>query len=55
MLNQNLYDFWKRFHEGDEDIYFCVDCGLETVWSEFPELFGLKVCPECRSENIKER
>jgi len=47
-------DFWRRYHEGDDDIYICEDCGYANTWSEFPELFGCKVCPECRSENLIE-
>ena len=55
MTSRNpVLEMWKRFHEGDEDIYVCEDCGFATSWSEFPTMFGLKVCPECRSENLKE-
>jgi rubrerythrin len=51
---QFIQDFWVRYHEGDTDIYVCEDCGYTTEWGEFPELFGCKVCPSCRSENLKE-
>jgi len=49
-----LLEFWQRYHEGDTDLYVCMDCGYENEWSEFPELFGYRVCPQCRGENLKE-